>query len=106
MLHEILTKRRKELGLSLDSLAEKSQVSKSTLAKIMSGATPNPQFETLRAIAYALEMSLSDIGYSENDYLASTLSPAALRVARVYDSLPEPGKRALDAFCDFAEDRG
>lgn len=60
-LHEILTQKRIELGLSLDEIVKRSGVPKGTVAKIMSGNTPNPQIESLKAIAYALDLTLDDL---------------------------------------------
>jgi len=60
-LHECLTNWRQDRGLSVDDLAVLSNVPKSTLAKILSGNTPNPQIETLKAIVYALGHTLDEI---------------------------------------------
>lgn len=60
-LYKILTARRKAIGMSLDALSDASGVPKSTLAKIMSGATKSPEFERIRAIADALGLSLEDL---------------------------------------------
>lgn len=60
-LHKILTERKKQLGLSVDDLAARSNVPKGTLAKFISGNTKSPEFETVRMIAHALDMSLDDL---------------------------------------------
>jgi hypothetical protein len=91
---------------------------------IENGLNPNsnkpivPSLPKLKLLANGMDITLDDllsmmddssvdISSIENDTAINyQYSLAALRVARVYDSLPEPGKRALDAFCDYVEDRG
>ena len=101
-LHTILTNRRAELKLSMDELSAKSGVSKSTLSKIMCGITANPQFETLKAIVYALEMTLSEVGLKES-VNESPLSEEAIRIARIFDNASESGKAALRAIANLIE---
>lgn len=64
MLSKILTARRKALGMSIDELAKKSGIPKSTVAKIMSGINENPKLDAVKALAYALGLSLNEIGES------------------------------------------
>lgn len=96
MLHQILTSRREELKMSMDELAVKSGVPKGTLSKIMCGITANPQFDSLRSIVYALEMTLADI---EN---IDKISLDALRIARAYDMMTDKGRAAVDAVVELA----
>lgn len=56
--YEILTAKRKELGMSIGELSEKSNVPKGTLSNILSGNTANPKLENVKAIANALGLSL------------------------------------------------
>lgn len=51
---------RKEKGISLDELCERSGVPKGTLSKITAGITDNPTLETVKAIARALGCTLDD----------------------------------------------
>lgn len=103
LLYQVLTNRRVELKMSMDELATKSGISKSTLAKIMCGKTANPQIETLKPIAYALDMTLAEIGMQEES--TTSLSPEALRIARAYDSMNEKGKNAVRAVVEALEDQ-
>lgn len=89
MLHEILTQRRKQLGLSIDELVEKSKLPKGTVSKIMSGITPNPQIESLKSIVYALEMTLEDL----DEKKSNRLSPEAIDIARKYDAIGDEHAR-------------
>lgn len=61
---------KKRLGMTTEELSRRSGVPIGTLNKILSGATQDPKLETLKAIAKALGLSLSDFddspGYYEN----------------------------------------
>lgn len=59
---------KKKKGLTNDELSKKSGVPLGTLNKILSGHTPDPQFETVKAICKALEISLAELDdYETND---------------------------------------
>lgn len=59
---------KKKKGLTNDELSKKSGVPLGTLNKILSGHTPGPQFETVKAICKALEISLAELDdYKTND---------------------------------------
>lgn len=60
-LGESISYRRKCAGLTIDELAAKSGVPKGTLNKIITGITKDPQIETVKAIAKALNCSLDDL---------------------------------------------
>lgn len=51
---------RKQKGLSVEELSIKSGIPLGTISKINAGITKNPNLETLKAIAVALECSLDD----------------------------------------------
>lgn len=124
-LGDIILNYRHEHSLSQRQFAAKCNgLTNGYISMIENGLNPNsnkpivPSLPKLKLLANGMEMSLDDllammdnetvdINSSEADMnVLQQYSPAALRVARVYDSLSEPGKRALDAFCDFVEDRG
>ncbi len=115
---KLISDLRKERNITQDDLATKLQITKQTISNYERGKRL-PSYEALEAIADVLNVPMSFFltkdeqaeelsriyaNYSY-DREAENLSSAALRVARVYDSLPETGKRALDAFCDYVEDR-
>lgn len=124
-LFEILTKRRVELGISLDEIVIRSGVPKGTVSKIMSGNTPNPQIESLKAIAYALNLTLDDLyeppnnpaesEYSRENYnglnaeearqFARGVSKAAMNVALMYDKLDEHGQEAVRTIAEIEYSR-
>lgn len=102
MLHKILTDRRRSLGMSIDQLVEKSGVPKGTLTKVLTGVSPNPALETVKAIAYALGLSLNDL--DENH--VSELTPEALMVARAYDHMSGYGRSLIDVIIDNEQKYG
>ncbi len=56
-----MKKYRKELGISQDKLSKLASITFHTIAKIESGATPNPGIETVIKITNALGVSLDDL---------------------------------------------
>lgn len=98
MLHKVLSEKRRSLGISIDQVVELSGVPKGTVAKVLSGATPNPNLETVKAIAYALGLTLGDL----NENRVNGLSDEALRIAMAYDALNEHGKALIDSNMEFA----
>ena len=82
---------KKKKGLTNKDLAYKTGIPKSTIDKITSGANPNPQLETVRAIVYALGYSLNDLD-DENEMDP----PHSHRIARAYDLADDRDKRTVD----------
>ena len=70
-LGAIISEKRKQAGLTIDELAAKSGVPKGTLNKIINGYTRDPQIETVKSIARALNCTLEDFDDSPR---ARTLS--------------------------------
>lgn len=58
---EILNERRKELKISYAELSKRSGVPLGTVNKILSGATKNPNFDTLIALCGALDISIDSL---------------------------------------------
>jgi len=56
---------RKELGITIEELSEKSGVPISTLKKISAGITTNPSLDTVKAIARALNCTLDDLAVDD-----------------------------------------
>jgi len=56
-----IKKYRNKLGISQDVLSKKANLAFHTIAKIETGATPNPTIETVKKIADALGVSLDDL---------------------------------------------
>lgn len=58
---ENIKKYRLQLGFSQDTLSKKADLAFHTVAKIETGATPNPTIETVKKIADALNVSLDSL---------------------------------------------
>lgn len=100
-LHEILSERRRQIGMSMEVLVEKSGVAKGTVTKIMAGITRNPQIESLKAITYALGLRLEDL----DDRGSNSPSEEALAFARRYDTLDYYGRQAVKAIMEIEYER-
>lgn len=96
MLHKILTERRRSIGMSIDQLVEKSGVPKGTLTKVLTGASANPALETVKAIAYALGLTLNDL--EENR--VPSLSAKAVAVAQAYEHMTPYGRSLIDVIIE------
>ena len=113
----LLKKRKKELGLSFDDIAEKTGCSRRAIIGIINGETLYPRMETVQALAKVLYLNTEDI--SIPDFLppqqpVSTAAPAdeysaeEKRLVGAFRVLPE-GKRLflLEMIEKFAaEERG
>jgi len=56
-----IKKYRNKLGISQDVLSKRANLAFHTIAKIESGATPNPTIETVKKIADALGVLIDDL---------------------------------------------
>lgn len=88
---------RKALGMDLEQLAAASGVPLSTLRKISSGATTNPNLETMKAIARALGCTLDDL----TDVAPSQMEAEKAEILNLYDYLDEDGRAALASYAKF-----
>lgn len=102
MLHDILNARKKELGMDLDGIVRKSGVPKGTVSKIMSGITPNPSIENVKAIAHALGLSLSDL---DDKITSLNLSEEERAFLDSFRTLDAPGKAAVQAVLESQQQR-
>lgn len=82
---DLISLYRKQAGLTIDELAEKSGVPKGTLNKITGGVTKAPTLPNMKAIARALGKTLADF-----DDLPKVEQPT-----------PETGDRLSDAEEEF-----
>lgn len=93
-----LTEMKKNSGLTLSQLAEKSGVPLGTLNKLFAGQTTDPKLETIRAVVYALGGTLDSIDEAKRPKpLPLPYSDAALRIARQYDRLDSYGQATVSA---------
>lgn len=94
-LFEILTARRRAIGMSIDELVEASRVPKGTVAKVMAGITRDPGIETLKAIAYAMGLSLEDLDDKKDSSPWRVLTPDEAELLTVYRDLNATGQGTL-----------
>lgn len=92
--YEILSIRRKDVGMSYDDLSTRSSVPISTLKKILTGVTKDPQFETVRAISYALGLTLNDLDDNEPSGVGA-LSSDESKIVLIFRNLNSEGKNYL-----------
>lgn len=89
MLIEELNEERKRQGLSVEELAEKSNLPKSTVEKVIFGVTKDPRKSTIDAIKRAL--GLSEEGY--RDTLPFEVTPMEEELVRTFRTLSEKDKQ-------------
>lgn len=103
MRYQIINDRKRALNLTNAQLAEKANITLSTLDKITSGANDNPKLSTLQAIARVIGCTLDD--FDDQHDVVNSLSEDALAVARAYDKLDEHGRRVVSAVLELEVDR-
>ena len=95
---ETFNEMRRQSGMSLDELSEKSGVPKGTLSKITSGITKAPSLETMKSLVYAMGYSLKDLDDGISDY--NFFTPLEQSIIKKYRVLDEHGKEAVDGLLD------
>ena len=103
-LGELITRYRKQAGMTIDELSEKSGVPKGTINKIIAGITKAPTLENVKAIAYALGRRLEDFDESPVD-VSRIFSPEEEKHIKKYRLLDLFGKRAVESVLDVEYDR-
>lgn len=102
-LFEALAARRKELGMQYEELSEKSKIPANTLKKIFTGKIGSPSFESIKAIAYAMDMTLEELDRiieGKNEYNATDME-----MAKAISTLDAPGKEAVRAALESQQQR-
>lgn len=102
VLSKILSDRRRSLGMSIDQLVEASGIPKGTVTKVLTGVSQNPSLETVKAIAYAMGLTLDDLTEPDPSKTVN-LTNSALKLAARYDALNLLGKSLVEAAVSFAE---
>ena len=86
-LGAIISEKRKQAGLTIDELAATSGVPKGTLNKIINGYTRDPQIETVKSIARALNCTLEDFDDSPRVRTLSQEEYLLIQQYRLLDSI-------------------
>lgn len=104
-LWEALSKRRKEIGMQYTDLERESGLSISTIKKILGGHIAAPSYESVQAIAYAMNMSMAELDrmIAEQTVTENTLTTSALRIATLYDATTDQGRELFDSIATFVE---
>lgn len=94
-----LKDRREELGLSLEALANKTGLSKSTLQRYETGGISNIPLDKLETLSNALNLSVSEFLDLKKDTYDD--SPIIRTVARNMKQLSEEDQRTAKNMIDF-----
>ena len=86
-----LNEKRKEMKMSIETLAEKSNLPKSTVEKILFGITENPRYDTIHAIEQALELDKADTKKTAN----VELTPQEDRMLQAYRGLNDASRELV-----------
>ena len=85
---------RKEKGMTLDELSEKSGIPVSTIKKISAGITTDPNLSTVQAIASALGCTVDDL--SNTSKFAETFSVLEKKIVKKYRALDTYGQDVVE----------
>lgn len=95
-LSDLISQYRKDSGLTIDELANRSGVPKGTLTKILGNVTKAPTLETVRAIAHALGKTLADF----DDTPIMCPDPMRISLLSSFDKLNQEGQERLVEIAD------
>lgn len=97
---DFINERKKALGLTNQTIAEKTGITLSTLDKITSGVNTNPKLNTMKAIANILGCKLDDF-----DAEAPEFAPGELMLIEKYRALDSPGQTLVRLVVDHETER-
>lgn len=100
---ELISFYRRQNGMTIDELAEKSGVAKGTLNKIIGGITKAPTLDNMKAIARALGKRLSD--FDDELEFPDMFSLSEQNHIKKYRLLDPLGKEAVDSVLDIEHRR-
>ena len=106
---ERITQIRKQKGITLEELSIISNVPVSTIKKISAGITTNPNLDTVKSIAKALQCRLDD--FDDNNEISITdctkkfanLSDEAIEVAEAYEVADSAIKTSVRKLLDIED---
>lgn len=78
---------RKQKGMSIDDLCERSGIPKGTLSKITAEITTSPTLDTVRAIANALGCTLDDLAQGTKKSPSTAEAAPGEDVSNMFDKL-------------------
>lgn len=108
-LGDLISLYRKQAGMTIDELSEKSKVPKGTLNKIIGGITKAPTLDNVRAIARALGKTLDDFDDNSNannkKSSFSVIEKEHQDIIKTYSTLDDHGKRMVRLVLDEEKSR-
>lgn len=93
-LGELISFYRRRSGMTIDELAEKSGVPKSTINKIIGGMTRSPSLDNVKSIAKAMGLKLDD--FDKDPELVDMFSITEQEIIKKYRLLNPEWKEAVD----------
>lgn len=103
---ELWKKRRKELGLRYEDLAEKSGVSKRSIEDIFRGYTTTPRIDTVEAIERALGINeKSSPAEQESVKIPDALKPYQYAFFEGMDGLSEESVKDILKYVDYVKSK-
>lgn len=103
---ELWKKRRKELGLRYEDLAEKSGVSKRSIEDIFRGYTTTPRIDTVEAIERALGINeKSSPTEQESLKVPDSLKPYQFAFFEGMDGLSEESVKDILKYVDYVKSK-
>lgn len=103
---ELWKKRRKELGLRYEDLAEKSGVSKRSIEDIFRGYTTTPRIDTVEAIERALGINeKSSPAEQESLNIPDALKPYQVAFFEGMDGLSDESVKDILKYVDFVKSK-
>ena len=101
---ELWKKRRKELGLRYEDLAEKSGVSKRSIEDIFRGYTTSPRIDTVEAIERALGINeKSPPATQEGVKIPDALKPYQYAFFEGIEGLSDEGMKDILKYVEFVK---
>ena len=102
-----MRERRQLLGVSASELARRANVSPGTITRLELAQIPNPHIESLRAIADALQMPITDLLASGSWVRRDELPTLAPYLRTKYRDMPAAAVQEIEAhFDDVARRHG
>lgn len=104
LLYEILQKRKDDLDLTYQAIANSSGIPVNNLKKIFNGYTADPQYNTLRSIVHALGMTMDDLEKIDGSDVVTPPS-IVFSIAARFDRLDPVSQRVVESIISIEETR-
>lgn len=106
---ELIKGKRKSLGLSAETVAEKAGISPATIYRYENGSISNPRMEVLRKIANVLHVDAYDLVDWDDEVVidgqSSPLSRDEQDLVDVYRAVDDHGRKIIRTVADLEFER-